>query len=105
VAVGHAGGHAGGHGAAGPHADGTVTGVAGNTISVKPDNDAAGSNEYTKVTTIQVNGSTTYDAGRGATAGLASVTVGSSIFAVGTVSSDGTTLTATHVSVHAARNG
>lgn len=105
VAVGHAGGH-GGHGAAaGPHADGTVTGVSGNTISVTPDADKAGSNEYTKVTTIQVSGSTTYDAGRGATASLASVTKGSFVMAVGTVSSDGTTLTATHVSVHAAKTG
>jgi hypothetical protein len=96
-------GHAGGRqGAGGPHADGTVTGVSGNTISVTPDTDRAGSNEYTKVTTINVTGSTTYDAGRGATASLASVTKGAYIIATGTVSSDGTTLAATHISVHAA---
>src|SRR5438270_4248705 len=47
-----------------PHADGTVTAVNGNTITVKPDADKAGSNEYTKVTTIVVNGGRTYGAGK-----------------------------------------
>lgn len=102
--AGHAGQGKSGHGAGGPHADGTVTAVNGNTISVTPDNDAAGSNEYTKVTTINVTSSTTYDAGRGKTASLASVAKGSFIIATGTVSSDGTTLAATHVSVHAAKS-
>jgi len=36
----------------GKHADGQVTAVSGNTITVKADADKAGSNEYTAVTTI-----------------------------------------------------
>lgn len=82
------------HGA--PHADGTVTAVNGDTITVKADNDPAGSTEYTKVTTITVNGSTQYYSGF-MPATKASITVGSHIIAEGTVSSDGTTLTATRI--------
>lgn len=95
------GGPGGGHGArgaghGGPHADGSVTAVNGNTISVKPDNDAAGSTEYTKVTTILLTASTMYEHG----ASKAAIVVGANIDAEGTLSSDGTTLTATQVGIH-----
>jgi hypothetical protein len=90
---GPGGGHGGPHG--GPHADGTVTAVNGNTITVQADTDPAGSTEYTKVTTILLTDTTTYD---GATT-KASIVVGSKIDADGTLSADGTTLTATHVGV------
>lgn len=91
------GGH-GRHGGGGPHADGQVTAVNGNTITVAPDADPAGSDEYTKVTTILLTGTTTYDTGTT----TASIVVGVNIVAEGTVSADGLTLTATHVGVHAA---
>jgi hypothetical protein len=91
-----------GLGQSGPHADGTVTAVNGDTITIKPDADAAGSSEYTKVTTITVNGATTYDAGPTA-ATKSSITVGSNIVAEGTLASDGTTVAAT--TVHLRGNG
>jgi hypothetical protein len=81
--------------AAGPHADGTVTAVNGDTITVKADTDRAGSNEYTQVTTITLGSNTVYTGG----ASKASIKVGSHIIAQGTLSSDGKTLTATSVTV------
>ncbi|GAC1512192.1 MAG: hypothetical protein NVS2B16_14740 [Chloroflexota bacterium] len=91
----------------GKHADGQVTAVRGNTITVKADADKAGSNEYTAVTTILLNGSTQYEAGRGAAASSTkpTISVGQSIVAEGSVSTDGTTLTATLVSVHTGGQG
>jgi hypothetical protein len=83
----------------GQHADGTVTAINGDTITVKADSDQAGSSEYTGVTTIKVTGSTQYNAGSNATATKDSIKVGSYILAEGTLSSDGKTLTATTVSV------
>lgn len=77
------------------HADGSVTAVNGNTITVKADNDPAGSNEYTGLTTIVLSSSTTFTGGTT----RASIVVGARIVAEGTVSSDGTTLTATSVGV------
>lgn len=94
VGVGGKGGP-GGHGGGGPHADGKVTAVSGNTITVTPDADAAGSTEYTKVTTIVLTGTTTY----GGSTTKASIVAGANIVAEGTVSADGLTLTATHVDV------
>jgi hypothetical protein len=85
----------------GPHADGTVSAVNGDTITVTADTDPAGSTEYTKVTTIVLTSSTQYDAGRdsAATTTKPTITAGEHIVAEGTLSSDGTTLTATQVSV------
>ena len=82
-----------------PHADGTVTAVNGDTITVQADTDAAGSTEYTKVTTIVLTASTRYDAGAGTTTTTKpAIAAGQRIMAEGTVSADGTTLTATTVS-------
>lgn len=75
------------------HADGTVTAVNGDTITVQADNDASNPNEYTSVTTIVLNNSTTYQG----TGGKSAIKVGSHIVAEGTVSSDGKTLTASSV--------
>jgi hypothetical protein len=103
VSAGKAGGHGGGN-RGGPHADGTVTGVNGNNVSVTPDNDPAGSNEYTKVTTIVLTNTTQFDTGKGATTTTRpTISAGQFIIAEGTVSSDGTTLTATHVSLRASK--
>lgn len=86
-----------------PHADGTVTAVNGNTITVKADSDPAGSTEYTKVTTIVLTGSTTYGAGHDGTATKGSIVTGSYIVAEGTLSADGTTLTATQVGIRSGK--
>jgi len=108
VSVGdHAGGRGGpggaGSGDAAPHADGAITGITGDTISVQADNDPAGSTEYTKVTTIVLTGSTQYEAGRGATTTTKpAIATGEHIVADGTLSTDGTTLTATHASIRPA---
>src|SRR5947209_12861984 len=62
-----------------PHADGTVTAISGNTVTIKADADSGSPNEYTNVTTVQLTNSTQYDAGRddsGTTAGKSSITVG-----------------------------
>jgi hypothetical protein len=83
--------------AAGPHADGTVTGINGNNVTIKPD--ANNSDEQESVTTIVLTGSTQYLAGPGATANKDSIKVGSFIIAEGTLSSDGKTLTASKVAV------
>lgn len=100
VSVGtHGAGH-GGHGRGGPHADGTVAAVSGNTITVTPDSDPAGSTEYTKVTTILLTSSTVYDNGPGSTSTTRpTISVGQHIVADGALSSNGTSLTATRVSV------
>lgn len=108
VSVGNGGpGHGGPGRASGPHADGTVTAVNGDAISVQADADRAGSNEYTAVTTINLTGTTTYDTDRGNTATTTkpTITVGEYIVAEGTLSADGKTLTATHVSLHAGGPG
>ncbi|HEX6509310.1 MAG TPA: DUF5666 domain-containing protein [Chloroflexota bacterium] len=94
----------GGSGQGGPHADGSVTAVNGNTITVQADNDPAGSTEYTKVTTIVLTSTTQYDNGPGnISTTQPTISTGQYIVADGTLSSDGTTLTATHVSVHASK--
>jgi hypothetical protein len=83
-----------------PHADGTVTAVNGDTITVKADNDSAGSTEYTKVTTILLTGSTKYNADRGSTTTTKpTISTGQHVVAEGIVSTDGNSLTATLVSV------
>jgi hypothetical protein len=88
-----------GHASGGPHADGKVTAVNGDTISVQADTDPTGSTEYSHVTTVQLTSSTTYDAGPGQAGSKSDVKVGSYIIALGSLSSDGKTLTATHVVV------
>lgn len=93
VGVGGHAGHRGGQG--GPHADGSVVGITGNTVTVKPDTDPTGSNEYTRVTTVLLTGSTTY----GSSSTRASIVAGAQFDAEGTVSSDGTTLTATRFNI------
>jgi hypothetical protein len=97
----HAGGRGhGGPGGGGPHADGTVQSVSGNTITVTPDADRAGSNEYTKVTTIVLTSTTQYEAGHGATTTTRpTIANGNHIVADGTLNSDGTSLTATKVEI------
>jgi hypothetical protein len=84
--------------AASRHADGTVTAVNGDAVTIKADADRAGSNEYTGVTTVNLTGATQYGSGQT----KASIKVGSHLVAEGAVSSDGTTLTATTVSVGSA---
>jgi hypothetical protein len=103
VSVGAHGGSKGGHGGGGPHADGTISAISsdGLTLTVTPDADPAGSTEYTKVTTIVLTSSTQYDAGHGAapTTTKPTITTGEYIVAEGTLSSDGTTLTATSADI------
>ena len=93
--------------AAGSHADGQITAVNGDAITVTPDADRAGSNEYTGVTTINLSSATRYAAGRGAAATTTRPTlaVGQYIVAEGSVSSDGKTLSATLVAVGAGGHG
>lgn len=97
------GGHGGfgGHGQGGPHADGTVVSVSGDTVTVKADADTNQHGELTAVTTIQLTGTTTYGGGHDSTttATRASIVAGKYIIAEGTVSSDGKTLTATNVEI------
>ncbi|MDQ2743553.1 MAG: DUF5666 domain-containing protein, partial [Chloroflexota bacterium] len=86
---------------AGAHADGQITAVNGDSITVTPDADRAGSNEYTGVTTINLSSATKYAAGHdaAATATRPAFAVGQYIVAEGSLSSDGKTLSATLVSV------
>jgi len=99
-------GHGGGFGNLGPRADGTVTAINGDTVTIKADSDVGQSGEYAKVTTVTLSSSTVYNAGHDSTTAgsKASVKVGAYIVAQGTVSSDGASLAATHVMVmdHAA---
>ncbi len=83
----------------GPRADGTVTAVNGNTITVKPDGDRgpSPSNEYEKVTSIRLTSSTKYFGAPGQTAKASDIKVGSFVVAEGTLSSDQTTLTASKI--------
>ncbi|HEV3309826.1 MAG TPA: DUF5666 domain-containing protein [Chloroflexota bacterium] len=85
--------------ALGPRADGTVTAINGSTITIKADGNPgpSPSNEYTNVTTIDLTGGTTYLGGPTKTVTAADIKVGSFIVVDGTLSSDGTTVTATKV--------
>jgi hypothetical protein len=108
VSVGQFGGGHGGPGrVSGPHADGTVTAVNGDAITVKADADQAGTNEYTAVTTIVLTSTTQYngDHGSAGTTTRPTITAGQYIVAEGTLSSDGTTLTATNISLHSGAPG
>lgn len=97
----HTGGF--GHmGQMGPRADGTVTAIQGDTITVKKDSDQGQTGEYGNVTTVVLNSKTTYEADHdSATPGSkAAIKVGSYIIAEGTLSSDGMSLSASQVSLH-----
>jgi hypothetical protein len=87
---------------AGPRADGQVTAVNGDTITIKADSDQGQTNEYGNVTTVVLSNSTKYLADHnGSATTKASIKVGSFIVAEGTLSSDGKTVTASQVSVMA----
>lgn len=81
----------------GPRADGTVTAMNGDTITVKADGDHGPNpaNEDASVTTIVLTSSTKIQSGFGQSSTASSVKVGSFVIAAGTLSSDKTTLTAT----------
>ena len=85
----------------GPRADGTVTTVSRNTITVKAggNHGPSPSNEYDSVTTIDLSNTTTYTKGFGQSGSVSDIKVGSFVIAQGTLSSDGKTLTATKVMV------
>lgn len=107
-AGGHGPGGPGGPGhMSGPHADGMVTAVNGDTISLKADAHQAGSNEDTAVTSVVLTSATTYDASRDSAPSTTkpSITAGEYLIAEGTLSNGGATLTATRVSVHSSGPG
>jgi primosomal replication protein N len=83
----------------GPRADGTVTAVNGNTVTIKSDGNQGPnpSSEYDSVATITLGSNTKYLAGPGQTADASSIKVGSFIVVKGTLSSDKTSLAATTV--------
>lgn len=87
-----------------PHADGTVTAINGDTLTIAAGTDPAGTTEYTGVTTVVLTGATQYDAGHDSagTIGKSSITVGSYVIADGTLSGDGKTLTATGLRINPA---
>jgi hypothetical protein len=93
----------GGWGNLGPRADGVVTAVNGDIVTVKADSDQGQTGEYVKVTTIQLSSSTQYGADRetGAAGSKAAIKVGSYIIAKGTLSADGASLAASTVQLHA----
>ena len=86
-----------------PHADGTVTAINGNTLTISAGTDPSGTTEYTGVTTVVLTSSTTYDAGHDstATASKSSIKVGSYVIVNGTLSSDGKSITATSLGINA----
>jgi hypothetical protein len=86
-----------------PHADGTVTAINGDTLTISADNDPAGTTEYTGVTTVVLTSATTYDAGHDSTGTVSksSIKVGSYVIVNGTVSADGKTITASSLGIHA----
>ncbi|MFI5274050.1 MAG: DUF5666 domain-containing protein [Ktedonobacterales bacterium] len=86
-----------------PHADGTVTAINGDTLTISAGTDPAGTTEYTGVTTVALTSATQYDAGHADTGTISksSITVGSYVIVDGTLSSDGKTLTATSLRINA----
>jgi len=85
-----------------PHADGTVTAINGDTLTISAGTDPAGTTEYTGVTTVTLTGATQYHAGHDSTGTISksSIKVGSYVIVNGTVSSDGKTMTATSLSIN-----
>lgn len=90
------GGHANGAQDA-PHADGTVTAINGDTLTISAGTDPSNTDEYTGVTTVTLTNATQYDAGHDSTGtiGKSSIKVGSYVIVQGALSSDGKTITAT----------
>jgi hypothetical protein len=84
-----------------PHADGTVTAINGDTLTISAGTDPAGTTEYTGVTTVVLTSATQYDAGHDSTGTISksSIKVGSYVIVDGTVSSDGKTMTATRLRI------
>jgi hypothetical protein len=85
-----------------PHADGTVTAINGDTLTISAGTDPSGTTEYTTVTTVVLTGSTRYDAGHDstATASKSLIKVGSYVIVNGTLSSDGKTMTASSLGIN-----
>ena len=90
-----------------PHADGTVTAINGDTLTISAGTDPAGTTEYTGVTTVVLTSATQYDAGHDDTGTISksSISVGSYVIVDGTLSSDGKTLTATSLRINAGGAG
>jgi len=86
-----------------PHADGTVTAINGNTLTISAGTDPSGTTEYTGVTTVALTSATQYEAGHDSTGTVStsSIKVGSYVIVDGTLSSDGKTITATSLGIHA----
>ena len=86
-----------------PHADGTVTAINGDTLTIMADSDPAGTTEYTGVTTVTLTGATQYNAGHDSTGTISksSIKVGSYVIVDGTLSSDGKSITATSLRINA----
>jgi hypothetical protein len=86
-----------------PHADGTVTAINGDTLTLSAGTDPSGTTEYTGVTTVVLTSATQYDAGHDstATASKSSIKVGSYVIVDGTLSSDKKTITATSLGINA----
>ncbi|MBV9282195.1 MAG: hypothetical protein JOZ41_19105, partial [Chloroflexi bacterium] len=86
----------------GPHAAGQVTAINGNTVTIKPLANRP-ADQGASVTTVILAGTTQYATGPGRAAPTSAtrdaVKVGSYIVAIGTLSSDGKTLTASRVMV------
>jgi hypothetical protein len=83
------------------HADGTVSAINGDTLTIASGNDPAGTDEYAGVTTVNLTSATQYDAGHDSTGTVSksSIKVGSYVIVEGTVSSDGKTITATSLGI------
>lgn len=84
------------------HADGTVTAINGNTLTISAGTDPSGTTEYTGVTTVVLTSATQYDAGHDSTGTISksSIKVGSYVIVEGAVSSDGKTITATSLGIN-----
>ncbi|GAC1470835.1 MAG: hypothetical protein PVSMB7_21970 [Chloroflexota bacterium] len=86
-----------------PHADGTVTAINGDTLTISAGTDPARTKELTKVNTVVLTGITQYEAGHNSTGTISksSIKVGSYVIVEGTLSSDAKTITATSLRINA----
>jgi len=97
------GGHQDGGGAQdAPHADGTVTAINGDALTISAGTDPSGTSELTGVTTVTLTSATQYEAGHDSTGTISksSITVGSYVIVDGTLSSDGKAMTATSLGIN-----
>ena len=85
-----------------PHADGTVTAINGDTLTISAGTDPSGTTEYTGVTKVVLTSATQYDAGHDSTGTISksSIKVGSYVIIEGNLSSDGKTITATSLGIN-----